>query len=38
MLQYLIRRVGFLLITLLLTSIIVFFISEVLPGDPGRVM
>ncbi|MHB8628258.1 MAG: ABC transporter permease [Aggregatilineales bacterium] len=38
MLQYLIRRVGFLLATLLLTSIIVFFIAQVLPGDPARVM
>jgi len=38
MLQYLMRRLGFLLITLLLTSIIVFFIAQVLPGDPGRVM
>jgi len=38
MLQYLLRRVGFLVITLLLTSIIIFVIAQVLPGDPGRVM
>ena len=38
MFQYVARRLGFLVITLLLTSIIVFAIAQVLPGDVGRVL
>ncbi len=35
---YLLRRLGFLLLTLLLTSIIVFLITQLLPGDVARVI
>ena len=36
--RYILRRIGFLLLTLLLTSIIVFGVTQVLPGDPARVI
>lgn len=38
MLKYTIRRLGFLILTLLLTSIIIFSIAQLLPGDVARVM
>jgi peptide/nickel transport system permease protein len=38
MFKYLLRRVGFLLLTLLLTSIIIFLITQFLPGDVARVI
>ena len=38
MLQYLLRRVLFLGLTFVLTSIIIFGISQVLPGDVARVL
>ena len=38
MVQFLIRRLGFLLLTLLLTSVLVFAIVQVLPGDMARVI
>jgi peptide/nickel transport system permease protein len=38
MARYLIRRVGFLLLTLLLTSLIIFVITQWLPGDVARVI
>jgi len=38
MFQFLLRRISFLLVTLLLTSILVFAISQVLPGDMARVL
>jgi peptide/nickel transport system permease protein len=36
--RYLLRRVGFLLLTLLLTSAIVFAVTQLLPGDAARVL
>ena len=36
--RYILRRTGFLLLTLLLTSIIVFGVTQVLPGDVARVI
>ncbi|HVO44670.1 MAG TPA: ABC transporter permease [Aggregatilineales bacterium] len=38
MLRYTLRRFGFLLLTLVLTSIIIFVIAQVLPGDVARVL
>ncbi len=38
MLKYTLRRLGFLVLTLLLTSIIIFSIAQLLPGDVARVM
>ena len=38
MLKYLIRRLGFLALTIILTSLIIFTISQVLPGDVCRVI
>lgn len=38
MLKYTLRRLGFLLLTLLFTSIIIFFITQLLPGRVGRVL
>jgi peptide/nickel transport system permease protein len=35
---YLIRRLGFLLLTLFLTSLIVFSITQLLPGDVARII
>jgi peptide/nickel transport system permease protein len=35
---YIVRRLGFLLLTLLLTSIIVFLVTQALPGDVARVI
>ena len=36
--RYVIRRLGFLFLTLLLTSIIVFAATQVIPGDVARVI
>jgi peptide/nickel transport system permease protein len=36
--RYVARRLGFLLLTLLLTSMLIFVITQVLPGDPARVI
>ncbi len=36
--RYVLRRMGFLLLTLLLTSIIVFSITQFLPGDVARIL
>ncbi|GMR11226.1 MAG: ABC transporter permease [Anaerolineae bacterium] len=36
--RYVLRRIGFLLLTLLLTSIIIFGVTQVLPGDVARVI
>ena len=36
--RYVLRRLGFLLLTLLLTSSIIFAITQVLPGDVARVI
>lgn len=38
MLRYLARRLGFLLLTILLTSIIVFAVTQLLPGDVARII
>ena len=38
MITYLLRRVGFLGLTLLLTSIIIFTTTQLLPGDVARVI
>lgn len=38
MLRYLLRRTGFLFLTVLLTSLIVFTVTQLLPGDPARII
>lgn len=38
MFVYLVRRLGFLLLTLLITSILIFTITQLLPGDVCRVI
>ncbi len=38
MARFLLRRLGFLLLTVLLTSIIVFAVTQLLPGDVARVI
>ncbi len=38
MTNFLLRRIGFILITLILTSIIIFSITQLLPGDVARVI
>ncbi len=35
---YIIRRIGFLVLTLLITSLLIFLISQVIPGDVCRVI
>ncbi len=36
--RYVVRRLGFLILTLLLTSMIIFVITRLLPGDAARVI
>ena len=38
MAAYILRRFGFLVLTLILTSVIIFSIAQLLPGDVARVM
>lgn len=38
MVAYITRRLGFLLLTLLLTSLLIFLITQLLPGDVARVV
>ena len=38
MLRYLLRRLGLLILTLLLTSLLIFIITQLLPGDVARVI
>jgi peptide/nickel transport system permease protein len=38
MLRYTLRRLGFMLLTLLLTSLIVFLVTQWLPGDVARII
>ncbi len=38
MLRYLLRRLGFLLLTIVLTSLLIFIITQLLPGDVARVI
>ncbi|MEA3338041.1 MAG: ABC transporter permease [Chloroflexota bacterium] len=35
--RYIVRRLGFLVLTLLLTSLIVFVVTQMLPGDVARI-
>jgi peptide/nickel transport system permease protein len=36
--RYLLRRLGFLALTVLLTSMLVFAVTQLLPGDPARII
>src|ERR1700759_5321408 len=36
MAMFLLRRLGLMVLTLLILSLIVFFAGQILPGDPGR--
>lgn len=36
--RYIVRRLGFLLLTLLLTSLIIFTVTQLLPGDIARII
>ena len=36
--KYILKRLGFMILTLLLTSLIVFMITQWLPGDVARVL
>ena len=36
MAAFLLRRLGFMVLTLFLLSLIIFFAGQILPGDPGR--
>ena len=36
MTQYVLKRLGLALLTLVLLSLIIFFAGSVLPGNPGR--
>lgn len=38
MLRYTLRRLGFLVITVIITSLIVFLVTQLLPGDVARVI
>ena len=38
MIRYLLRRLGFLLLTIILTSLLIFIITQLLPGDVARVI
>ena len=38
MMIYLLRRIGFILLTLFLASIIIFAATQLLPGDVAQVM
>ena len=38
MYRYILRRLGFLLLTVLLTSIIIFAVTQLLPGDVCRII
>jgi peptide/nickel transport system permease protein len=38
MLQFFLRRMGFLILTLLITSILIFLITQLLPGDVARIL
>ena len=36
MAAFLLRRLGFMILTLFLLSLIIFFAGQIVPGDPGR--
>lgn len=38
MIAYILRRLGMILLTMLVASIIIFFVTQLLPGDVARVM
>ncbi len=38
MLRFLVRRIGFMALTILLTSLIIFSVTQLLPGDVARVI
>ncbi len=38
MFRYVLRRLGFLVLTLILTSLIIFIVTQLLPGDVARVI
>lgn len=38
MARYTLRRLGFLVLTVLLTSLIIFFVTQFLPGDVARIL
>lgn len=38
MIRYILRRFGFLILTILLTSLIIFFVTQMLPGDVARII
>lgn len=38
MLRYILRRLGFLILTVILTSLIIFIVTQLLPGDVARVI
>ena len=38
MLRYMLRRLGFMVLTIFLTSLIIFAITQLLPGDVARVI
>jgi len=38
MLVYIVRRIGLLILTLVITSLLIFLISQVIPGDVCRVI
>lgn len=38
MLRYILRRFGFLVLTLILTSLIIFVVTQLLPGDVARII
>ena len=38
MFVYIVRRVGFLILTLVITSLLIFLISQVIPGDVCRLI
>ncbi|HJW90802.1 MAG TPA: ABC transporter permease [Anaerolineales bacterium] len=38
MFRYAVRRLGFMLVTLLMTSLIIFLVTQVLPGDVCRIL
>jgi peptide/nickel transport system permease protein len=38
MYRYILRRLGFLILTLVITSLLIFTVTQLLPGDVARVI
>lgn len=38
MFRYILRRLGFMILTVILTTLIIFFVTQMLPGDVARVI